>query len=903
MMRTLREWMHRLVGVVMRQRRDEDLEEELRLHVELAVEEAHRRGQAAHEAVRTARLRSGSTLGALDALRDQRGISWIDELSRDVRYGLRTLRRSPSFTAVALLTLALGIGANAAIYQLLDAVRIRTLPVKDPEQLVMLELADVTRFAGRRASIYDALPNPVWEQVRERDDLFSGLLAWSNVELRLDRGVGPPVARGLLVSGDFFSVLGVGPHLGRTLTRADDRPGCGVPGAVVSYAFWQQNLGGDPGVVGRTLSLNSQQVEVIGVTAPGFSGLEIGRSFDVAVPICSQAALGGESSWLRSGTVWWLTVMGRVPPGRSLDLVNRQLMAASPAFFEASLPPDYPPEFAKDYLSYRLKATPVANGVSSLRRRFADPLLILQLTTGLVLFVACTNLANLVLARASAREREFALRLAVGGSWGRLVRQQMVENGLIALGGAIAGLACAAALSRVLVGLLGAGLSLELRVDLRLIGVMVGLASLTCLTFGLIPAWRASRVAAVDAMKASSRTASGAREGTGLRRILVVTQVACSLVLLFGGLLFAGTLRNLMTVETGFESERVTVTRVDFSGLGLSPASRTATIANVLQRIRQLPEVASAAETRHVPLGGTGTTLEAWNESATASAKTLVRINGTSPGYLKTMGIALIGGRDFDDRDVKASPKVAIVNPAFMRKLGLGDNPVGQTFRGSASPGASELYQIVGLTPDTKYSSLREDPVAIAFVPMTQITDPRPFTDIVVRSALPLAQISSAVSRAVADVNSSIGTLSRPFEATIRAGILSERFMAILSGLFGVLAALIAAIGLYGVMSYLVVRRTNEIGVRMALGARRADVLTIVLGEAGILVTIGLAIGAAASLAAAGSVRALVFGLEPHNPLILGLACGLLAVIGIVASYLPARRAANLPPLLALRER
>ena len=383
-MRVIRELLQRLAGTLRRGRSDADLQEELRLHMELAAEAAHRGGEPPHDALRTARLRSGNALQALDALHDQRGISWIEELSRDVRHGLRMLRRSPSFTAVALLTLALGIGANAAIYQLLDAVRIRTLPVRDPEQLVLLELADVTRWTGRRASVYDSLSNPVWEQVRERDDLLSGLLAWSNVELRLDRGIGPRVVRGLLVSGDFFSVLGVGPHLGRTLTRADDRPGCGVPGAVVSHGFWQQYLGGDPGVVGRTLSLNSQQVDVIGVAAPGFSGLEVGRSFDVAVPICSQASLGGESSWLRSGTVWWLTVMGRIPPGRSLDVVNRQLAAASPAFFEASLPADYPPEFAKDYLSYTLKATPAANGVSNLRRRYADPLLILQLTTGLV---------------------------------------------------------------------------------------------------------------------------------------------------------------------------------------------------------------------------------------------------------------------------------------------------------------------------------------------------------------------------------------------------------------------------------------------------------------------------------------------------------------------------------------
>jgi len=901
-MRVLREWIHRLLGTLRLGRREADLQEELRLHVELAAEDAQRRGEAGQDAMRAARLRSGSSLGALDALRDQRGFSWIDELRRDLRHGLRTLRRSPSFTAVALLTLALGIGANAAIYQLLDAVRLRTLPVDNPAELVILELVDATKWNGRRTSPYPVLSNPVWEQLRERRDLFSGLLAWSNVDLRLDRDIGPRLARGLLVSGDFFSVLGVGAHLGRTLTASDDRPGCGIPGVVVSYGFWQQYLGGDPAVVGRTLSLNSRRVDVIGVAAPGFSGLEVGRSFDVAAPICSQASLGGESSWLAGGTVAWLTVMGRMPANLSLAAMNSQLEAASGAFFEATLPPDYPRDFVKGYLAFRLRATPAANGVSTLRRRYADPLLILQLTTGLVLFVACTNLANLVLARASAREREFAVRLAVGGSWGRLVRQLMVENGLIAVGGAIVGLACAVALSRVLVGLLGAELSLDLPVDMRLMGLMLGLASLTCLTFGLIPAWRASRVAAVDAMKANMRTASATREGTGLRRGLVVAQVACSLVLLFGGLLFTGTLRNLMAVDIGLNAQNLTVTRLDFSRMALSPTSRTATIADALQKIRQISDVVAAAEVRHVPLGDTGTSMIAWSDAAGAPAKSGVRVNAMSPGGLKTLGMPLIAGREFDSRDASTAPKVAIVNRVFARRVGVGDSPVGQYFRGQTSPTATDTFQIVGLVPDSKYFTLREDPLPIAFVPMAQITDPRPFTDVMVRSPLSVAQISSAVARSVEAVSPSIDADTRAFESSIRGRLMTERFMAILSGLFAVLAALIAAIGLYGVMSYLVLRRTNEIGVRMALGARRSDVVTIVLGEAGALVTIGLAIGAAVSMAAAGSVRALVFGLEPHNPLIISLACGLLAVTGIAASYLPARRAANLPPLKALRE-
>ena len=509
----VREWIHRVLGTLRRGRRDRDLEDELRLHMEMAAEEAHRRGEPLRAASRTAQIRAGSALQAMDALRDQRGLPWVDELRRDLRHGLRALRRTPSFTAVALLTLALGIGANTAIYQLLDAIRIRTLPVNDPEQLVVLELADTTRWVGRRASVYPVLTNPLWEHFRDHQNVFSGVLAWANVDLRLDRSLGPRMARGLFVSGDFFKVLGVEAHAGRTFTSADDSPGC-VPGAVVSYGFWQRYLGGDRAAIGRTLTLNARPIEVIGVTSPGFSGVEVGRAFDVAVPICSQAALGGEAGWLGNGTVWWLTVMGRMPAGRSLDVVNGQLDAASPGLFKDSLPANYPPNLVKDYLGFTLRAAPGDAGVSRLRSRYADPLLILQLTTALVLFIACTNLASLVLARASARAREFAVRLAVGGSWVRLVRQLMVENALIAFGGAVAGLVvCDGASADRSSDCSEPELSLDLPLDLRLMAFMLGIASLACLTFGLIPAWRASRVSAVDAMKATVRSPSGSREG------------------------------------------------------------------------------------------------------------------------------------------------------------------------------------------------------------------------------------------------------------------------------------------------------------------------------------------------------------------------------------------------------
>jgi putative ABC transport system permease protein len=503
-----------------------------------------------------------------------------------------------------------------------------------------------------------------------------------------------------------------------------------------------------------------------------------------------------------------------------------------------------------------------------------------------------------VLSRASAREREFAVRLAVGGSWRRLVRQLMVENALLSLGGAIVGLACATVSSRLLVGQLGRDLSLELPLDLRLIAVMLGVAFLTCLAFGLVPAWRASRVSAVNAMKANGRTSSGSRDSAALRRVLVVTQVACSLLLLFGGLLFATTLRNLLGVDAGFESRDVSTARVNFSSLSVPPPARRALTADLLDRIRQAPGVISAAEVRHVPLAGTGSSAILSTESE-PTGKTSVRLNAMSSGYLRTMGVELLAGRDFDSRDSRAAPKVAIVNRTFARRLGLRDNPVGQTFR---RPATSDVFEVIGLVPDSKYLTLREDPLPIMFVPIAQLTVPTPFTDFVVRSNMPVAELSSLLARTVSAVSKEIDVDVRAFDTTIRDGLVRERLMALLSGAFGILAALIAAVGLYGVMSYLVLRRTNEIGVRMALGAQRRDVLTMVLGEAGRLLVAGLVIGSVVSFAVAGSARSLIFGLGPHDLRTIGLACLVLGVTAMAASYVPARRAANLLPLVALRE-
>jgi predicted permease len=839
----------------------------------------------------------------MEALRDQRGLPVLEDLVRDVRYGMRTLRRSPVFTVVAVLTLTLGIGANAAIFQLLEAIRFRTLPVKNPEQLVVLALADMTRWEGRRTTGYPALTNALWEEFRDRQRVFAAVLAWSNAGFRLDQDGTPRYVRGLFVSGDFFNVLGVEPVLGRVFAAADDRPGCGLPGAVVSHGFWQRQFGGDPTVIGRTIPVEGRPLEVIGVTPPSFFGVEVGRSYDVAVPICAEEVLGSEKGWLRDGTIWWLTVMGRVPPDQTLAQVNAQLDAASPGLFRSTLPDNYSSEDAAGYLSLKLTAESASGGISALRTRFTDPLLMLAGVAGLVLLIVCTNVASLVLSRASTRQREFAVRQSLGASRRRLVQQVMVENVMLAIAGAALGLTLAGTLSRLLVELLGPEVSVPVRIDVRLISIVTITVILTSLTFGLVPAWRASRPGALHAIKnASVRGASASAEGFGFRKALVVSQVAISLVLLFGALLFVGTLRNLLAVDSGFQSDGIAIARIDFSRASVSMSNRGVFKQGLLERIINTPGVTSAAEVRHVPMSGTGSSVTVWLDGADPGGKTTVRLNAISERYLQTMSIKLVSGRDFTPHDSMSSPKVAIVNRSFARRLGIVGNPVGARFRAEGSSPSSSMVEIVGLVPDTKYFSLREDFLPIVFVPITQITDPRAFADFVIHPGVPIGDAASAVRRHLRETDPFVDVDIRAFDSTMRQGLVRERLLAAISAFFGVLAVLIAAVGLYGVMAELVTRRRGEIGVRMALGARRSDILAMILRQAGNLLLVGVGAGSLLAFLAAGLARPFVFGLEPHDVQLMLLAVASLGAPAMMAILVPACRAAWMEPLAALRE-
>jgi len=880
---------------------DADLTEEVQAYLELATEMKIKEGLKPEDARRAAMIEFGGVEQVKESVREIRTGRTLETVWQDLRYGIRMLLKYPGFTCAAVLTLALGIGANMAIFQLIDAVRLRTLPVKAPQELAEVRMADMK---GARGGIgrSPSVTNPIWEQISEHQRAFAGVFAWGTDNVNLAPGGEVRSARMLYVSGDFFNTLGVQPALGRVFTTTDDQRGCGEAGLVISHAFWRREYGGDTNVIGRKLTLGDHSFEIIGVTPAGFFGMEVGRSFDLALPICAITLVRGNNNFL-SGTIWWLTVTGRLKPGWSLEQANAEMQATSPGLFEAALPANYPPASVKDFLGSKLTVVPAGSGASQLREKYAQALWLLLAIAGSVLLIACANLANLLLARASTREREFAVRHALGASRGRLVRQLLAESLLLAAVGAGVGAWLAQALSQFLVAFISTSADpvfLDLALDWRMLGVAAGLAVLTCLLFGLAPAIRATRVEPGALLKSSGRGMTAGRERFILRRALVVAQVALSLVLVAGALLFSRSLGKLLTVETGFRQEDVLLADVRFQRLNL-PSERVPAYKNeLLDRIRAIPGVESAAFGM-IPLRGSGGG-NGWMDGADPQQAKNTSRSRIGPDYFKTLEIPLLAGREFDARDRVGSPRVAIVNEAFARKFLNGANPVGQRFWMEASPIEPEhRYEIVGLVRDTKYEDLREEFRPILYDNPAQDPGSGPGVQVFIRSRLPQAEIVAAVNRLLNEINPAVTVSFEGFKPMIEATILRERLMATLSGFFGGLALLLACIGLYGSLSYGVASRTNEIGIRMALGAGSRDVSWLILREALLLVIVGVVVGLPMIFAVTRLASALLYGLTPTDPVSLLIAALLMLAVAMVAGYLPARRATCVDPLLALR--
>jgi predicted permease len=578
--------------------------------------------------------------------------------------------------------------------------------------------------------------------------------------------------------------------------------------------------------------------------------------------------------------------------------------AVTPAILQETIPPFYDAEGVKKFLAYKLGVFSASTGFSQLREDSETPLWLLLGISGLVLLIACANLANLMLARAGARERQITIRLALGATRGRMIRELLSESLLLSVAGAICGLFLAFAVSRLLVALIStpdSQILLDLAMDWRVLAFTTALAVLTTVFFGLAPAVGATRAEPATLLQSGSRGMSGGRERFSLRRILVVSQVALSVVLLVGALLFARSLRNLTTLNTGFQQNGILITRVDFRRLQLPEERYSDYKREIAKRLQAMPGVESAARAMLVPFGGS-----TWNQNVLTEGsdddKGVSWQNFLGPGYFQTVGTPLLAGRDFDDRDTAASVKVAIVNQAFVRKILKGAEPLGKRFRLHEAPGKPRpLYEIVGVTGDNKFQDMHEEFLPFAYFPSTQQEKPSPDDQILVRSSLPVTSLIASVKQTMNDMNPGIDLEFKVFKTQIHNSLLQDELMATLSGFFGFLAALLAAIGLYGVISYMVVQRTREIGIRMAIGADRVAVVRMILREAGMLTTAGLVVGTGLALGVVQAAKSLLYGLKPRDPSTLVMAIATLSAVAVLASFLPAYRASKLDPLEALR--
>ena len=863
---------------------DRDLAEEMRLHLEMRAADQREAGLNPREAEAAARRRFGNATRIQEVSRDAWGWTLLSTLRKDLAYGARALAANPGFAATAVLSLALGIGANTAIFSIINAVMLRTLPVANPQALVQVHMGD---------GADDELNTVIWEQIRDHQQAFSGVLAYSTSRFDLAEGGESRPASGLWVNGDFFHVLGVPAMIGRTFTPREN-----TAVAVVSYNFWQRNFPGDASPVGKTIHLDRHPFTIVGVTPPWFAGLETDRSYDVAIPTESLALLNAP---LAADPVhhWWLHIMGRIPEGQTIQQAEDRLRAITPDILRTSMSPTLSAEDQTEYLKTRFRLRPAGLGFSRMRTQYHTALLVLMGTVGLVLLIACANIANLLLARAAARQRELAVRMAIGASRWRVIRQLMTESLLLAACGAVAGFVLALWGSRLLVRMLstaGDPVTIDTSPDLRVLAFTIGVGILTALIFGLAPAVRATRVGLNHVLKENER---GSLKGSGrlhLGKALVGLQVALSLVLLVGAGLFLGTLRNLLTLDTGFDRHNILMVSADLPRT--SPPQRARTYRELLDRFRAIPGVVSASTNQLVPIERAGwahpVSVEGYSPKSRMDA--LVFFNRVSSRYFETMRTPLLLGRDFNDHDDLNSTRVIIINEQTARRFFGGANPLGRIMV------VPEQCQVIGVVKDTKYNHLDEASRPIAYVAFSQDAAPDSNIHYAIRTAGAVEPLIPQMRAAVAAVDRGISLEFRNFDTQVKESLMQQRIVAMLSTAFGLLALVLAMVGLYGVTAYSVVRRRGEIGIRMALGAQRRSVVWLMLRDVAAIATVGMLAGLAASLAAGRLIKSLLFGIRADDPLQLAAAALVLTAAIALAAYIPAQRAARLDPMTALRE-
>ena len=822
---------------------------------------------------------------------------------RDLKHACRVLRKNPGFTTIVVLTLGLGIGANTAIFSLMDQVLLRALPVRDPGELVLLDGPGA--FRGRTFND-QTFSYPMYKDFRDRTEVFSGVLARFPMSMTIVWNGESERVSGELVTGNYFEVLGVRPALGRMFNAADDRTPGAHPVAVLSHGFWSRRFGSNPAVLNQTLVVNGHPLTIVGVSAQGFNGLQVGGNTDVMVPVMMKAQMTPTWNDLDNRQSRWLNIVARLKPGVTADQAKVQMNVVYDQIKQHDIAQysNVTENFRKRFLEKRLEVLPGGRGLSDLRSQFSAALVVLMWMVGVVLLIACANVANLLLARTTSRQKEISLRLALGATRATIVRQQLVESGVLAAAGAVVGVVFAMWTGSVLLALLPgseSARSLSAMPDVRVLLFALALAAVTALVFGIAPAVQATRHAAAAALKDEAGSVAGGGRQAKLRRLLVVAQVAMSMLLLVGAGLFARSLYNLRTVDPGFQVETLVAFSIDPSLSGYSQA-RTMQLFETMQReLSNVPGVRNVSMSEIGVLSGSQwrTTVRVDGYQPKEGEDMNPSFDGVGPRYFSTMGIPLVAGREFNDSDAAGSPKVAIINEA-MAKYFFGDsNPIGRRFgQGGSSPTDIE---IVGVARDARSQALREKPGRFVYIPYRQ-DEGVTFLTFYVRAAGDPSAATTAIRQTVQRLDPNLPIYDiRTMEAQVAESLFVERMVAALSVAFGVLATLLAAIGLYGVMSYAVTRRTREIGIRMALGAERGGVRLLVLKEVAVLSALGVVIGLAGAFYATRRIEAQLFGIAPGDPLTLAGAIVLLLAVALAAGWFPARRATNIDPMLALR--
>ncbi len=872
---------------------EREIDAELREHIAMCVDDNIARGMSRDEAERDARRRFGSPAAMRERVSEEDAALGIESLWRDVRGALRVFLRSPGFSLAVVTTLALGIGANTAIFQLLDAVRMRALPIAKPNELVEVRIAGGNPTGlGVSDNEFTDVTVPMWQELKEHHDPLSGIFAWRTSGVQVGSPGQSHEVSGLEVSGDLFRVLGVTPVQGRLIESQDES--CQINRVVASYSFWKSQMAGEPITANTTIVAEGKSVQVLGVTPPSFFGMVVGDRFDLAYPTCTSPHARAEA--------FVYTVMGRLKPGWTLQQASEYFNALSPGLFAKTAPAGYSSEALKTWKAFRLGAYPAGAGVSFLRNQYDSSLEILLVITGLVLLIACANLANLMLARASGKRREVAIRISLGASRGRLLRQILLESAQLAACGAILGAVFAQPLSRALVRSLDTSqntIHLTIAPDWRvlLFAAIAGIA--TCVVFGTLPALRSAGADPLASLKSGERGVVGNRERFSVQRTMVIIQIAVSMVLLVGALLFVRSYRNLLTLNPGIRESSITIGYCGFPSANIKPPNLADYKRQLVDAVRAIPGIENAAATTNVPLSGASWSHQVDVGAADGSSK----FTYVSPSFFATLGIPLVEGRNFTENDTNDTPLVLIVNQAFVRKYAGARAPLGAQVHVRPEPNyPARTYQIIGVVPDTKYGDLREVPPPQAFVPIAQlpVTAQGPGMAMLIASRDPVAT-QLAVRHMLGAEHPGMEMQFFDFQQGILDHLAGDRMMARLAGFFGFLASLLVVVGLYGVLSYFLVQRRNEIGIRMALGASRSRVIGDMLRSACMMLVMGLAAGTVLALLAGREASALLFGLKSWDPATVGGAAALLTVVTLVASLFPALRAANVNPVDSLR--